>query len=315
MTDIQHWLTEHIPAQTGKTVLITGANSGLGFEAAKMLATQGARVILAVRDPAKGERAATEIRRTVPAAQLELLPLDLASLASIRDAAAMFAQTHDRLDILINNAGVMAIPRRTTADGFEMQFGTNHLGHFALTGLLLSILTQTPSARVVTVSSSAHLLGRINFADLQGERRYQPWLAYGQSKLANLLFAYELQRRLAAAGGQVISAAAHPGYAATNLQTVGPQMAGSALGQRLMAFANRFFAQSAAMGALPEVYAATSPDVRGGDYIGPDGLLGQQGFPKQVGASRRARDQAVAARLWQVSEALTGVKYKLTLDR
>lgn len=311
MTDLQQWLTGHIPAQTGKTVLITGANSGLGFEAAKMLAAKGARVILAVRDSAKGERAAIEIRRTVPAAQLELLPLDLASLASIRDAAAMFAQTHDRLDILINNAGVMAIPRRTTADGFEMQFGTNHLGHFALTGLLLPRLLQTPAARVVTVSSGAHLLGRINFADLQGERRYQPWLAYGQSKLANLLFAYDLQRRLVAAGGQVISVAAHPGYAATNLQTVGPEMAGSPLGVKVMAAANRVLAQSAAMGALPEVYAATSPDVCGGDYIGPDGRLGQSGFPKKVASSRRAHDQAVAARLWQVSEALTGVKYSL----
>lgn len=311
MTDRDRWVETHIPSQGGKVALITGANSGLGFEAAQVLATKGARVILAVRNAAKGERAATEIRRTVPAAQLELLPLDLASLASIRRAAVEVLRTYDRLDMLINNAGVMAIPRRLTADGFEMQFGVNHLGHFALTGLLLPRLLQTPAARVVTVSSSAHFLGRINFADLQGERRYQPWLAYGQSKLANLLFAYELQRRLAAAGGQVISVAAHPGYAATNLQTVGPEMAGSALGQRLMALANRLFAQSAAMGALPEVYAATSPDVCGGDYIGPDGRLGQSGFPKKVASSRRAHDQVVAARLWGVSEALTGVKYGL----
>lgn len=311
MDHYEHWLEQHIPFQAGKTALITGANSGLGFESAKVLAARGARVILAVRDPAKGERAADEIHHAIPSAELELLPLDLASLASIRAAAAAFARAHDRLDVLINNAGVMAIPRRTTADGFEMQLGTNHLGHFALTGLLLPLLFAAPAARVVTVSSGAHLLGRINFDDLQGERRYQPWLAYGQSKLANLLFAYELQRRLAAAGSGAISVAAHPGYAATNLQTVGPEMTGSALGQRLMVLANRIFAQSAAMGALPEIYAASAPDVRGGDYIGPDGSLGQQGFPKKVQSNARSHDRDVAARLWAVSEALTGVKYEL----
>lgn len=310
MTDINRWLAQHIPPQTGKTALITGANSGLGFEAAKVLAAKGARTILAVRDPAKGERAAAAIRSATPEAALAVLPLDLASLASIRAAAASFLQTYDRLDMLINNAGVMAIPRRTTADGFEMQFGTNHLGHFALTGLLLPLILKTPAARIVTVSSGAHVLGRINFEDLHGERRYQPWLAYGQSKLANLLFAYELQRRLAAAGSPVISAAAHPGYAATNLQAVGPEMAGSALGRRLMAFANRFFAQSAAMGALPEIYAATAPNVRGGDYIGPDGPLGQRGFPKKAQSNARSHDQAAAARLWAVSEALTGVQFE-----
>ncbi len=311
MSNYGHWVEQHIPSQAGKTALITGANSGLGFEATKLLAARGARVIMAVRDPAKGERAAAEIRHTTRAADLELLPLDLASLASIRDAAAMFAGTHDRLDVLINNAGVMAIPRRTTADGFEMQLGANHLGHFALTGLLLPLLLRTPAPRVVTVSSSVHLLGRVNFADLQGERAYRPWLAYGQSKLANLLFAYELQRKLAAAGSHAISVATHPGYAATNLQAIGPEMAGSALGKRLVTFGNRFFAQSAAMGALPEVYAAVAPDVCGGDYIGPDGWLGQSGFPKKVASSRRSRDQAVAARLWQISEALTGVRYAL----
>ncbi len=289
------WIERHIPLQTGTIALITGANSGLGFEAAKLLAQRGARAIMAVRDPVKGERAAVEIRRAVPAAQLELLSLDLASLASIRAAAAVFARDHNRLDVLINNAGVMAIPRRTTADGFEMQLGVNHLGHFTLTGLLLPILEQTPGARIVTVSSGMHIFGRINFADLQGERAYQPWLAYGQSKLANLLFAYELQRRLAAAGRQAISVAAHPGYAATNLQAVGPQMAGSALGQRLMAFANRFFAQSAAWGALPLVYAAVSPDVCGGDYSGPDGPLaaeaeiGRRGGRIALRVTRRGR--------------------------
>lgn len=310
MIDYDRWIAQHIPPQTGKTALITGANSGLGFEAAKILAHQNAHVIMAVRDPVKGERAAARIRYAVPGADLEVLPLDLASLASIRSAAAAFLSTYDRLDILINNAGLMAIPRRTTADGFEMQLGTNHLGHFALTGLLLPLMLETPAARAVTVSSGAHILGRVNFADLQGERFYQPWLAYGQSKLANLLFAYELQRKLAVTGGSTISVAAHPGYAATNLQAVGPEMVGSAWGKQLMSLSNRFFAQNAALGALPEVYAATLPGVRGGDYIGPDGLLGQGGRPKKVRSNGRSHDRAAASRLWAVSEALTGVNYR-----
>lgn len=311
MRNYDDWIEQHISPQTGKTALITGANSGLGFEAAQVLAAKGARVIMAVRDPAKGERAAAEIRRATSRADLAVFPLDLASLASIRDVATAFLRTHDRLDILMNNAGVMAIPRRTTADGFEMQFGVNHLGHFALTGLLLPLVLETPAARMVTVSSSAHLLGRINFADLEGKRFYQPWLAYGQSKLANLLFAYELQRKLAASGRQAMSLAAHPGYAATNLQAVGPEMAGSALGMTVMATANRVLAQSVALGALPQVYAVTSPDVRGGDYIGPDGLLGQRGFPRKVKSSTRSHDRSAAARLWAASEELTGVKYGL----
>lgn len=308
MIGFDRWVERHIPPQQGKVALITGANSGLGFEAAKLLAAKGARVILAVRDVTRGERAAAEIRRGVSAADLAVLRLDLASLASIRGTADAL-RLEDRLDMLINNAGVMAIPRRTTVDGFEMQFGVNHLGHFALTGLLLPLLLGTPGARIVTVSSGAHVLGRINFDDLQGERRYQPWAAYAQSKLANLLFAYELQRRLAAAGRQVISVAAHPGYAATNLQRVGPEMAGSRLGLWLMAASNRLLAQSAATGALPEVYAATSPDVQGGDYIGPDGPLGQRGFPKKARSSARSYDHSTAARLWAVSEALTGVQF------
>ncbi len=310
MIGFDGWVETHIPPQQGKAVLITGANSGLGFEAARLLAAKGARVILAVRDVTRGERAVAEIRRSVPAADLAVLPLDLASLASIRRAAAEVLRSEERLEVLINNAGVMAIPRRLTADGFEMQFGVNHLGHFALTGLLLPLLLRTPAARVVTVSSGAHVIGRINFDDLHGERRYHPWAAYAQSKLANLLFAYELQRRLAAAGSKTISVAAHPGYAATNLQRVGPEMSGSKLGMWLMAASNRLLAQSAAMGALPEVYAATSPRVQGGDYIGPDGPLGQRGFPKKVRSSPRSYDLDAAARLWAVSEALTGVRFE-----
>lgn len=310
MSKAVRWIEDHVPNLTGKRVVITGANSGLGFEATAILAGKGAEVVLAVRDLARGQRAIAEIGARVPGARLRAMALDLASLASVRRFADAFLSGHDRLDILINNAGVMAIPRRLTADRFEMQFGVNHLGHFALTGLLLPLLLKTPAARVVTVSSGAHVLGRINFDDLHGERRYQPWAAYAQSKLANLLFAYELQRRLAAAGSGTISVAAHPGYAATNLQRVGPEMSGSKLGMWLMAASNRLLAQSAAMGALPEVYAATSPRVQGGDYIGPDGPLGQRGFPKKVRSSPRSYDLDAAARLWAVSEKLTGVRFE-----
>jgi len=217
MTDFDRWIEQNISSQTGKTALITGANSGLGFEAAKVLAGKGATVTLAVRDTAKGDAAAAAIRAAVPGAELAVAALDLASLASIRTFADAFAGTHGRLDMLINNAGVRAIPHRTTADGFEMQFGTNHLGHFALTGLLLPLILKTPGARVATVSSGIHIIDKINFDDLQSERAYSKWAAYGQAKLANLLFAYELQRKLAASGSSVISVVAHPGYASTNL--------------------------------------------------------------------------------------------------
>ena len=309
MTDYDRWIEQNIPSQAGKTVLITGANSGLGFQATRVLAGKGAHVMMAVRDTVKGEKAASDVRGAVPRADLEVMALDLASLASVRQFAGVFAQSHGRLDMLINNAGVMAIPHRTTADGFEMQIGTNHLGHFALTGLLLPLILTTPTARIATVSSGAHILGKINFDDLQSERSYNKWSAYGQSKLANLLFAYELQRRLAASGSSVISVVAHPGYASTNLQNVGPEMEGSRSGKRTMSAANRILAQSAEMGALPEAYAATSPNVHGGDYIGPDGLLGQKGFPKKVKSNARSHDLAVATRLWAVSEELTAVSY------
>jgi NAD(P)-dependent dehydrogenase (short-subunit alcohol dehydrogenase family) len=309
MTDFDRWIEQNIPTQAGKTALITGANSGLGFEAARILAARGAAVTLGVRDIVKGEAAAATIRAAVPGAALEVAALDLASLTSVRSFAGIFMQTHARLNMLINNAGVMAIPRRATADGFEMQFGTNHLGHFALTGLLLPLVLKTPAARIVTVSSGAHQFGRMNFDDLQGKRSYKKWTAYGQSKLANLLFAYELQRRLSAAGSSAISVAAHPGYAATNLQYVGPEMECARFGKRTMSAANRIFAQSAAMGALPEVYAATAPEVRGGDYFGPNGLLGQRGFPVKAKSNARSQDPAAAARLWAASEELTGVRY------
>jgi NAD(P)-dependent dehydrogenase (short-subunit alcohol dehydrogenase family) len=311
MMDHNHWIEENIPELSGKVAIVTGANSGLGLETARVLARKGAHVVLAVRSATRGGLAAEAIRADAPSASLAVMLLDLASLKSVRGFAQAFVAAHDRLDMLLNNAGVMAIPNRRTADGFEMQFGTNHLGHFALTGLLMPRILTTPGARVVTMSSAAHMIGKIHFDDLSGERSYAKWGAYGKSKLANLLFAYELQRRFAAAGSGAISVAAHPGYAATNLQLVGPQMEGAKFNLRVMSAANRVFAQSAAMGALPEIYAATSPEVRGGDFIGPGGLLGGRGFPTKAESSRRSHDPKTAARLWAISEQLTGVTYAM----
>ncbi|MBK9179038.1 MAG: SDR family oxidoreductase [Acidimicrobiales bacterium] len=303
------WTEQDVPPQDGRIVVVTGANSGLGFHTARVLAARGAHVVLASRSADKAADAMALIRVDTPGADLDVLPLDLADLASVRAFAQRFADAHDRLDVLVNNAGVMATPYRRTADGFELQLGTNHLGHFALTGLLLPSLLAAPAPRVVTVSSGAHQMGRIDFDDLQGERRYRTWPAYGQSKLANLLFAYELARRVGAAGLPLVSAAAHPGYSATNLQAVGPRMSGAGLTERLAAIGNRLLAQDAARGALPQLYAATMPDVRSGDYYGPDGLLEMRGWPEQVSSSARSKDEAVARRLWHVSEELTGVRY------
>jgi NAD(P)-dependent dehydrogenase (short-subunit alcohol dehydrogenase family) len=280
--------------QFDRTFVITGANSGIGLAAARELAASGARVVLAVRDVTKGEAAAAELR-----GDPEVRSLDLADLASVR----AFAAGLDRdIDALVNNAGVMATPHRLTADGFELQLGTNHLGHFALTGLLLPRIRD----RIVTISSGAHRAGRINFDDLQSERSYQRWLAYCQSKLANLLFMYELQRRLDAAGSPLRSVAAHPGYAATNLQSHT-----ESIQDRIMALGNRLLAQSDEQGAWPTLYAATTPELRGGSYVGPDGFLEQRGNPKLVGSSSAARNEQTAHRLWEVSEDLTGVHYEL----
>ena len=303
------WTTDDMPHLAGRTAVVTGANSGLGFEAALALARAGGHVVLACRDQAKGNDALDRLRQAVPAADVRLDRLDLADLASVRKFAADFPAEHDGLDILLNNAGVMAIPRRETADGFEMQFGTNHLGHFALTGLLLDSLLARPGARVVTVSSPAALMGRIRFDDLQGARRYGKWTTYGQAKLANQLFALELDRRATDRGVDLVSVAAHPGYAATNLQAVGPRMSGSRIMERLNDLANLVFAQPAADGALPSLYGATAPEVRGGQYFGPDRLFGMRGNPKQVSFVRAARDPETARRLWEVSEKLTGVRF------
>ena len=304
------WTAEDLPDLSGKTIIVTGGNSGLGYQAALQFARKGARVLLACRSQSRARAASEAIAAAHPQAAPEVMELDVASLSSIRDFAKAFLDGHGELHVLCNNAGVMALPERKTADGFEMQLGTNHLGHFALTGLLLERLLATPGARVVTVSSTAHRIGKIRFDDLHWERGYRRWGAYGQSKLANLLFAYELQRKLEAKGASAISVACHPGWAATELQVTGPRMQGSSLLEAVAHLSNRLFSQSAAMGALPTLYAAAAPGVRGGDYIGPDGFGETWGHPKKVQSSARSHDGEAAARLWGASEALTGVRYQ-----
>ena len=297
------WDVREIPDQTGRIAIVTGANSGLGLVTARELARAGASVVMACRNLDKGHAAVDGVRAAVPEAQVQLEELDLASLASVRDFAERFRATHDGLDLLINNAGVMAPPRRRTADGFELQFGTNHLGHFALTTALLETMEGREDARVVTLSSTAHKMGRINFDNLGGDRHYFRWNAYGQSKLANLLFALELDRRLQGAGSTVMSLAAHPGYAATNLQSAGPPL----FDRLVMVASNALIAQSDEMGALPILYAATQPGLEGGTYVGPDSFREQRGHPTIVQPNGRARDPESARRLWEVSERLTTV--------
>lgn len=303
------WTVDQMPDQRGKLVVVTGANSGVGFEAARALAGKGAQVILAVRSHEKGVAAAERIRREHPQASVDVMALDLADLSSVRRFAGDFRQQHDALPLLINNAGVMAIPYRQTVDGFEMQFATNHLGHFALTGLLLPAILAAPGARIVHVSSGVHTGANIQFDNLDGKKRYVPWGAYGQSKLANLLYAYELQRRFTAARVDAISVGCHPGWAATNLQFAAPRMAESRSRVLFAELLNRLFAQSATMGALPLLYAATAADVNGCDYIGPTSLFGMRGYPGKARSSARSYDATLARRLWEVSENLTGVTY------
>jgi NAD(P)-dependent dehydrogenase (short-subunit alcohol dehydrogenase family) len=301
---VSGWTADQIPPLDGRVAIVTGANSGLGLVTARELARHGARVVIACRDVSKGTAALESIRADVGTADVSVSQLDLASLASVREFAARAGDEFKRVDWLINNAGVMAPPRRLTEDGFESQFGTNHLGHFALTGLLMGSLLQAPAPRVVTVSSGAHRIGRMHFDDLMGERRYNNWLWYGQSKLSNLLFCFELQRRAVAAGTSLLSAAAHPGYARTNLQFAGP----SRFEQAIMRVTNPLMGQSAAMGALPTLYAAVE-DVPGGSFIGPNGFMEQRGYPHVVTAASRAYNEDDQRRLWEVSEELTGVQY------
>jgi short-subunit dehydrogenase len=304
------WTTADLPQLSDRSALITGANSGLGFETALALAGCGAQVTMAVRDRAKGEQAAADIRRAHPESSVEIALLDLASLTSIHEFAGQWSSAHpDGLDLLINNAGVMAIPHRRTAEGFELQIGTNHLGHFALTGLLLPALVARHRSRVVNVSSFAHRMGRMNFDDLMGERRYRAWGAYGQSKLANLLFTSELQRRLDLAHLSVKAMAAHPGYAHTNLQSASARMKGQTFQARMTDKTNDLLAQTAAMGALPTLFAATAPGLPGDSFVGPNGFMEMRGYPHLVGRSSRASDVADAASLWTASEELTGVVY------
>jgi NAD(P)-dependent dehydrogenase (short-subunit alcohol dehydrogenase family) len=297
------WDAEDIPDQSGRVAVVTGANSGLGLVTARELARAGAAVVMACRNLDKGHAAVENVRAAVPRAQVQLEELDLASLASVRGFAERFKATHDGLDLLINNAGVMGTPRRRTADGFELQFGTNHLGHFALTTALLAEMEGRDDARVVTLSSTAHKMGRINFDNLNGDRHYFRWNAYGQSKLANLLFALELDRRLRASDSTIKSLAAHPGYAATNLQSAGPPL----FDRLVMVASNAVIAQSDEMGALPTLFAATQPGLQGGTYIGPDSFREQRGHPAIVKPNGRARDPETAQRLWEVSERMTAV--------
>ncbi len=306
-----NWTAADIPDLSGKTIVVTGGNSGIGYEAALQLAAHGADTILACRNLKKAGAAAEAIVEAYPDAKVEAMELDLASLASIEEFAEGLPKKRDRLDVLCNNAGVMALPKCKTADGFEMQIGTNHLGHFALTGRLLELLLSTPESRVVNVSSTMHKAGKMNFDDLHGERSYGKWGAYSQSKLANLLFTYELQRRLAAKDEKTISVGCHPGYASTNLQTTGPRMAGSSLGEVVWGWINAGFAQSADMGALPTLRAATGQDTVGGDYIGPGQLMESRGFPIKVKSTSRSRDEESAKKLWAISEDLTGVTFRL----
>ena len=303
-----------MPECTDETVLITGANSGLGFEATKAFAAKGATVIMACRSIDRGTRAATRIRDAVgpTAAVLNVRECDLASLESIESFAVGVKREYDAIDVLCNNAGVMAIPRQETEDGFEKQLGVNHLGHFALTGHLLELLTGSEGeSRIVTQSSAAHESGEMDFSDLHHEQSYGKWAAYGRSKLANLLFAYELQRRLAAADiADTLSVACHPGYAATNLQYRGPREEGSKLRLGVMKVANAVFGQSAQSGALPLLYASTAPDVAGGDYYGPGGLLNMRGPPERQSSNDASYDEDDAERLWTESERMTGVAFE-----
>jgi NAD(P)-dependent dehydrogenase (short-subunit alcohol dehydrogenase family) len=296
-----NWSAEQLPDQQGRLAIVTGANSGIGFETARVLAEKRATVIMACRNLDKANPKADEIRAAHPGCSIEVMKLDLSNLDSVREFANSFKAKHTRLDLLINNAGIMVPPYGKTAQGFETQFGVNHLGHFALTGALLDVIVDTPGSRIVTVSSVAHYMGRIDFSDLNWDNGYKAQAAYGQSKLANLLFTYELQRRLAAAGKDTLAVAAHPGWTSTNLQEHAPSVK----------FMNRFFGQEPLMGALPTLYAATESDVHGAEYYGPSGFLEMNGPPKRVKSNRRSRDENVAERLWNVSEDLTGVRFHI----
>jgi NAD(P)-dependent dehydrogenase (short-subunit alcohol dehydrogenase family) len=302
-----NWTTDNIPDLTGKVIIVTGANSGIGFEAAKEFARKGAQTILACRSMDKAQTALSQIQAEIPNAPVKIMQLDLASLASVRQFAEDFKAKYDHLDVLVNNAGIMMVPYSTTEDGFERQFGTNHLGHFALTGLLLDLILKTPGSRVVNVSSSGHRMGSVDFDNLiyDGGNGYSPMRAYGRSKLANLLFTYELQRRFEAAGVEAMALAAHPGSSSTNL---GDHLSDHWYFKALSPVLLRL-AQSSAMGALPTIRAAVDPNARGGEYYGPGGFMEQRGYPVTVQSNETSHNEAIARQLWQVSEDLTSVDF------
>jgi len=304
----KNWTVNDIPDLSGKTAIVTGANSGIGFEAAKEFARKGAEVILACRSMEKGERAVSAIHAEIPNAKLKPMVLNLDSLASVRHFVDEFKVAYSRLDVLLNNAGIMMVPYGKTEDGFERQLGVNHLGHFALTGLLFDVLLKTQQARVVNVSSNAHRFGELDFDDLMfdDEEAYTPMKAYGNSKLANLLFTYEMQRRLDSKKSDVIAVAAHPGIAVTNLVN---HLAPHPLLIKLVMRLSWWMLQSAAMGALPSIRAAVDPDVVGGQYFGPDGKKEQKGYPVVVPSNEASHNEADARKLWEVSEKLTSVSY------
>jgi NAD(P)-dependent dehydrogenase (short-subunit alcohol dehydrogenase family) len=300
---VSNWTTADIPDQTGRTAVITGANTGLGYETAAALAAKGAHVVLAVRNLNKGADAARRIDQAIPGASVAVQELDLSSLESVRAAAEQLRSDHDAIDLLINNAGVMFTPKQTTKDGFEMQFGTNHLGHFAFTGLLLDRVLAAPSSRIVTVASAGHrFIDGINFDDLQWQHDYSRIRAYGQAKLANLMFTYELQRRLH--GTSTIAVAAHPGGSNTELARNSPLLL-----RGVFRLVTPLMTQDAAAGALPTLRASTDPGVLGGQYFGPDGFLEQRGHPKVVTSNAQSYDVDAQRRLWSVSEELTRVEF------
>ncbi len=295
------WTANNIPDQIDRVAVITGANSGIGLETVRELCRKGALVVMGCRSPEKAEAAAADIRSTVKGARLELRSLNLADLSSVRAFAADVAEAHPEVHLLVNNAGVMAIPEARTEDGFEMQLGTNHLGHFALTALLMGPLKAGGEARVINVASLAHKYGKMDFEDLNWEQGYSKYGAYCRSKLANLLFTQELQRRLDEAGSGIVAAAAHPGWTATNLQA----------GFGLISFFNPLMAQEGPMGALPTLRAATDPGVRGFDYYGPSGWQEMKGYPEPAKIAKRARDREAARMLWEKSEELTGALFQI----
>ena len=302
------WAAAQIPAQHGRVAVVTGANSGLGLATARALAQRGARVVMACRDTAKGDAARAQIVGETPGADIAVELLDLADLASVADFARRQLARDARLDLLVNNAGIMGVPQGRTRDGFELQFGTNHLGHFALAARLHGAIARTPGSRVVTVTSLGYRIGRIDFEDLE-MRRYDRWRAYGRSKLANLLFTNEYQRRLAAAGSTAISVAAHPGYAATNLQRIEASTLAQRAYNAIVAFSNRTLATSAEIGARPQLHAATAPGVVPGGFYGPERFFGMRGAPAPHQSTGLARDRALAAQLWKRSEELVGVAF------